>query len=189
MIRSTTRWRGKRGSSCPPTRSASPCMSADRRLSAAPTSVMHVRLWCSHARRGYSPRFMAGEPQLCPQRHRRRRQDHRAARAEGVDPQSSPPATSVSTTRTWRIGRRLPTIAPQATGHVGEMVAMIARLVETGNAYEADGHVLFHVPGDPDYGALGRRDREAMIAGARVEVASYKRTRPISCSGSPRPRA
>jgi cysteinyl-tRNA synthetase len=55
------------------------------------------------------------------------------------------------------------------------MVAMIARLVETGNAYEADGHVLFHVPSDPAYGALGRRDREAMIAGARVEVASYKR--------------
>ena len=52
---------------------------------------------------------------------------------------------------------------------------MIARLIETGNAYEADGHVLFHVPSDPDYGALGRRDREAMIAGARVEVASYKK--------------
>jgi cysteinyl-tRNA synthetase len=55
------------------------------------------------------------------------------------------------------------------------MVAMIARLIETGNAYEADGHVLFNVPSDPDYGALGRRDRDAMIAGARVEVASYKK--------------
>ena len=54
------------------------------------------------------------------------------------------------------------------------MIAMIARLIETGNAYEADGHVLFHVPSDPDYGALGRRDREAMIAGARVEVASLQ---------------
>ena len=71
--------------------------------------------------------------------------------------------------------RACPTIAPHATGHIGEMVAMIARLIETGNAYEADGHVLFHVPSDPDYGALGRRDREAMIAGARVEVASYKK--------------
>src|ERR687892_479999 len=50
-----------------------------------------------------------------------------------------------------------------------------ARLIEVGHAYEADGHVLFHVPSDPDYGALGRRDREAMIAGARVEVASYKK--------------
>src|SRR3546814_20416300 len=55
------------------------------------------------------------------------------------------------------------------------MIGMIARLVEAGNAYEADGHVLFHVPSGPDYGALGRRDREAMIAGARVEVTSYKR--------------
>ena len=55
------------------------------------------------------------------------------------------------------------------------VIAMIARLVETGHAYEADGHVLFHVPSDPDYGALGRRDRDAMIAGARVEVASYKK--------------
>jgi len=73
------------------------------------------------------------------------------------------------------LGVRLPDIAPHATRHVPAMIAMIARLIETGNAYEADGHVLFHVPSDPDYGALGRRDREAMIAGARVEVASYKK--------------
>jgi cysteinyl-tRNA synthetase len=66
-------------------------------------------------------------------------------------------------------------VAPRATEHVAEMIAMIARLVETGHAYEADGHVLFHVPSDSDYGALGRRDRDAMVAGARVEVASYKR--------------
>ena len=56
----------------------------------------------------------------------------------------------------------------------GQMIAMIARLIETGNAYAAEGHVLFNVPSDPDYGALGRRDRDAMIAGARVEVAPYK---------------
>jgi cysteinyl-tRNA synthetase len=55
------------------------------------------------------------------------------------------------------------------------MVKMIARLIETGNAYEADGHVLFNVPSDKAYGALGRRDRDAMIAGARVEVALYKK--------------
>ncbi|MBV9883853.1 MAG: cysteine--tRNA ligase [Sphingomonadaceae bacterium] len=99
-----------------------------------------------------------------------------AARAEGVDP-------SVITARyeafynedMGALGVQLPNIAPHATAHVGQMVAMIARLIETGNAYEADGHVLFHVPSDPDYGALGRRDREAMIAGARVEVASYKK--------------
>jgi cysteinyl-tRNA synthetase len=99
-----------------------------------------------------------------------------AAREEGVDP-------SVITDRYERfyladmgaLGVSPPVIAPRATEHVPEMVAMIARLIETGNAYEADGHVLFHVPSDPDYGALGRRDRDAMIAGARVEVASYKK--------------
>ena len=55
------------------------------------------------------------------------------------------------------------------------MIAMIERLIEHGNAYEAQCHVLFSVPSDPDYGALSRRDREQMIAGARVEVAPYKR--------------
>jgi cysteinyl-tRNA synthetase len=99
-----------------------------------------------------------------------------AARAEGVEP-------SVITARyeafynedMGALGVALPDIAPHATGHVAGMIAMIARLIETGNAYEADGHVLFHVPTDPDYGALSRRDREVMIAGARVEVASYKK--------------
>jgi cysteinyl-tRNA synthetase len=99
-----------------------------------------------------------------------------AARAEGVDP-------SVITARyegfyladMGALGVRPPDLSPRATENVGEMIAMIRRLLETGNAYEADGHVLFHVPSDPDYGALGRRDREAMIAGARVEVASYKK--------------
>jgi len=98
-----------------------------------------------------------------------------AARAENVDP-------SVVTRRyedfyladMGALGVRPPDLAPKATETVAEMVAMIARLVATGHAYEADGHVLFHVPSDPDYGALGRRDREATIAGARVEVASYK---------------
>jgi cysteinyl-tRNA synthetase len=98
------------------------------------------------------------------------------ARSEGVDPE-------VITQRYERfynedmgaLGVQLPTIAPHATRNISEMVAMIARLIETGNAYEADGHVLFHVPSDLHYGALGRRDRDAMIAGARVEVAGYKK--------------
>jgi cysteinyl-tRNA synthetase len=99
-----------------------------------------------------------------------------AARAEEVEP--------AAITRRFEdfyladmgaLGVRPPDIAPKATETVAEMIAMIARLIETGHAYEADGHVLFHVPSDPDYGALGRRDREAMIAGARVEVASYKK--------------
>jgi cysteinyl-tRNA synthetase len=99
-----------------------------------------------------------------------------AARAEGVDP-------SVITERFERfylddmgaLGVRPPDLAPKATHNIAEMVAMISALIETGNAYEADGHVLFNVPSDPGYGALGRRDRDAMIAGARVEVASYKK--------------
>ncbi|HEX2762368.1 MAG TPA: cysteine--tRNA ligase [Allosphingosinicella sp.] len=99
-----------------------------------------------------------------------------AARADGVEP-------AVITRRfedfyiadMGALGVRPPDLAPRATETVAEMIAMIARLIEVGNAYEADGHVLFHVPSDPDYGALGRRDRDAMIAGARVEVAAYKK--------------
>ncbi|MBA3729881.1 MAG: cysteine--tRNA ligase, partial [Sphingomonas sp.] len=68
-----------------------------------------------------------------------------------------------------------PDIAPHATDEIGPMVAMIGELIEKGHAYAAEGHVLFSVASDKDYGALGRRDRDAMIAGARVEVAPYKR--------------
>ena len=68
-----------------------------------------------------------------------------------------------------------PDIEPRATGHVPEMIAMIARLIETGHAYEADGHVLYHVPSLQGYGKLSGRNRDEMIAGARVEVASYKK--------------
>jgi cysteinyl-tRNA synthetase len=99
-----------------------------------------------------------------------------AARDEGVDPQ-------VITERYERhyledmgaLGVAPPTIAPHATQEIGPMIEMIARLVDLGHAYEAQGHVLFSVPSDPDYGVLSRRDREQMIAGARVEVAPYKR--------------
>src|SRR3954453_19503240 len=73
------------------------------------------------------------------------------------------------------LGVMPPEVAPHATHEIAPMVAMIERLVGLGHAYEAEGHVLFHVPSDPDYGALGRRDREAMVAGARVEIASYKK--------------
>jgi cysteinyl-tRNA synthetase len=73
------------------------------------------------------------------------------------------------------LGVQPPTIAPHATQEIPAMVAMIEELVAKGNAYEAQGHVLFAVASDPDYGELSRRDREAMIAGARVEVAPYKR--------------
>src|SRR5215204_4725619 len=73
------------------------------------------------------------------------------------------------------LGVSPPTIAPHATQEIGPMIAMIGDLVAKGHAYEAEGHVLFHVPSDPDYGALSRRERESMLAGARVEVAPYKR--------------
>ena len=73
------------------------------------------------------------------------------------------------------LGVRDPDIAPHATDEIGPMVAMIGDLVAKGHAYAAEGHVLFSVASDEDYGALGRRDRDAMIAGARVEVAPYKR--------------
>ena len=66
-------------------------------------------------------------------------------------------------------------IQPDATAHVPQMVAMIERLVEAGHAYAAEGHVLFAVASFPEYGALSRRDTEEMLAGARVEVAPYKR--------------
>ncbi|MFL6725100.1 MAG: cysteine--tRNA ligase [Sphingomicrobium sp.] len=73
------------------------------------------------------------------------------------------------------LGVQPPTIAPHATREIGPMIAMIERLIGLDNAYEAEGHVLFSVSSDPDYGVLSRREREAMVAGARVEVAPYKR--------------
>jgi cysteinyl-tRNA synthetase len=72
------------------------------------------------------------------------------------------------------LGALPPTIEPRATGHIGQMIAMIGRLIDKGHAYAADGHVLFAVPSMPDYGHLSRRDRDELIAGARVEVAPYK---------------
>jgi cysteinyl-tRNA synthetase len=68
-----------------------------------------------------------------------------------------------------------PTVEPFATGHIPGMLKMIAALIEKGHAYQAEGHVLFHVPSFPDYGRLSRRSRDEMIDGARVEVAPYKR--------------
>ena len=73
------------------------------------------------------------------------------------------------------LGALPPDVEPRATGHIGEMVEMIEKLVADGHAYEADGHVLFHVPSMPDYGRLSRHSREELIAGARVDVAPYKR--------------
>ncbi|WP_430395515.1 cysteine--tRNA ligase [Ferrovibrio sp.] len=67
-----------------------------------------------------------------------------------------------------------PVIEPKVTQHIAAIIAMIERLIGNGHAYAADGHVLFNVPSFKDYGALSHRDRDEMIAGARVDVAPYK---------------
>ena len=68
-----------------------------------------------------------------------------------------------------------PNFQPRATAYVDQMIDMIQRLIDGGYAYAAEGHVLFEVAKNPSYGVLSRRDRDAMGAGARVEVAPYKR--------------
>jgi cysteinyl-tRNA synthetase len=73
------------------------------------------------------------------------------------------------------LGVAQPDIAPHATAHIPQMVDMVGRLIDTGHAYVAEGHVLFDVSSDPGYGSLSQRDAEALIEGARVEVAPYKR--------------
>ena len=73
------------------------------------------------------------------------------------------------------LGVQPPDIAPEATAHIAEMIAMIESLIASGHAYAAEGHVLFSVNAFPGYGKLSRRDIDDMRAGARVEVAPYKR--------------
>ncbi len=68
-----------------------------------------------------------------------------------------------------------PTVEPRCTGHIAEMIAMIDTLESKGYAYAAEGHVLLDTTQVPDYGQLSGRSLDEMIAGARVEVAPYKR--------------
>ena len=68
-----------------------------------------------------------------------------------------------------------PDIDPHATDHIPEMIAMMEKLIAEGHAYAAEGHVLFNVPSYGDYGQLSKRDQEELLAGARVEVAPYKK--------------
>jgi len=72
------------------------------------------------------------------------------------------------------LGVANPDIEPRATAHIDQIVAMIVRLIDSGHAYAADGHVLFRVAAYPGYGRLSRRDQRELLAGARVEVAPYK---------------
>jgi len=73
------------------------------------------------------------------------------------------------------LGNLRPTHEPRATDYIAQMIAMAADLIEKGHAYEAEGHVLFAVESYAEYGALSGRSIDDMIAGARVEVAPYKR--------------
>ena len=73
------------------------------------------------------------------------------------------------------LGVLRPTYEPRATEHVQQMVAMIEALIAKGAAYAADGHALFDITKDAAYGTLSRRPMDEMIAGARVEVAPYKK--------------
>ncbi|MFM9889544.1 MAG: cysteine--tRNA ligase [Rickettsiales bacterium] len=68
-----------------------------------------------------------------------------------------------------------PTVEPKATEHIAQMIALIEQLIARGHAYAAQGHVLFAVETDPNYGSLSRRTVKDMIAGSRVEVAPYKK--------------
>ncbi len=68
-----------------------------------------------------------------------------------------------------------PTIEPRVTEHMPQIIDMIQRLIKSGHAYEAEGHVLFNVPSYSEYGKLSGRNQKEMIAGARVEVAPFKK--------------
>ncbi len=73
------------------------------------------------------------------------------------------------------LGVARPDEEPRATDHIAKMIDLITRLIEGGHAYEAEGHVLFSVASFPDYGRLSGRSPEELRAGARVEIAPYKR--------------
>ena len=73
------------------------------------------------------------------------------------------------------LGALPPDEEPRATDHIPEMLALIEALIAKGHAYEAEDHVLFNVSSMADYGKLSRHSRDELIAGARVEVAPYKR--------------
>ena len=106
------------------------------------------------------------------------------ARAIRDFPDSEPLAAIAELTRTTAdqfhediaaLGVLEPTVEPRATGHIEEMKLLIERLIANGHAYVADGHVLFDVSSMADYGRLANRSLEEMEAGARVDVAPYKK--------------
>jgi cysteinyl-tRNA synthetase len=74
------------------------------------------------------------------------------------------------------LGVNMPDIEPHATENINEMISMIEELIQNDYAYISDGHVLFDVSSYKNYGRLSRRDLTEMEAGARIEVASYKKS-------------
>ena len=73
------------------------------------------------------------------------------------------------------LGAAEPDIEPRATDHISQMIEMITTLIDKGHAYAAEGHVLFQVSSMDDYGQLSRRSLDELIAGARVEIAPFKK--------------
>jgi cysteinyl-tRNA synthetase len=73
------------------------------------------------------------------------------------------------------LGVKLPDIQPRATEHIQDMIDMISTLIDKDHAYENEGHVLFNVPSYSNYGKLSNRNRDEQVAGARVEIAPYKK--------------
>ena len=73
------------------------------------------------------------------------------------------------------LGALSPSVQPEATGHIEGMIGIVETLIANGAAYEGEGHVLFSIEAFDDYGKLSGVDRDEMIAGARVEVAPYKK--------------
>ncbi len=73
------------------------------------------------------------------------------------------------------LGNLEPNVEPRATDHIPQMIKIIEKLIADGHAYEDQAHVCFHVPSMPDYGRLARLNRDELIAGARVDIAPYKK--------------
>src|SRR5207244_5569402 len=100
-----------------------------------------------------------------------------AAAAENQEPIS---ALTARTERAYlddigALGVLAPDVSPRVTDHIAEIITMIERLIAKGHAYVAEGHVLFSVASYQDYGKLAGRSVDEMIAGARIDVAPYKR--------------
>ncbi len=74
-----------------------------------------------------------------------------------------------------KLGNLEPNARPRATDYIADMIELVKRLLDNGHAYEAEGHVLFDVDSAPAYGSLSGRSMKEMLAGARIEVADYKK--------------